>query len=295
MSKRAHSRDSGSSTAASSSSSGSAGSRDKRRGPVRDTRPGTPPDLGRRMGRTVSSAAAKRQGGGSTRVSPQEPDVIGEWARRLQMGRDALLAHLAQSAAAACPDWSVLDAQRLLRLCGRLGLDPLGGEAYLLRAGPGPEGATAGSPAQSVPRAALLVLSLDGWCRLINEHPMFDGLQFSQAEPGQDGLPQWIECTIHRKDRAVPTTVREYMEEARQPHGAWLSHPRRMLRHKALVQCARVCFALGGLHEPDEAELVSRNRAAQSAASQARPLGLEGVKAWVSANPPPGAAVGGGT
>ena len=43
------------------------------------------------------------------------------------------------------------------------------------------------------------------------------------------------------------------MAETRTDSPAWQSHPRRMLRHKALVQCARVAFGLAGLYDPDEA------------------------------------------
>ena len=80
--------------------------------------------------------------------------------------------------------------------------------------------------------------------RLIGMHPAVSGIEFEEG-PGTDagkGLPAWISCTIHRRDRVVPTTVREYMEEDRGTAGAWLTHPRRMLRHCALVQCARVAL-----------------------------------------------------
>jgi hypothetical protein len=46
------------------------------------------------------------------------------------------------------------------------------------------------------------------------------------------------------------------MYEAHTSQGPWLTQPRRMLRHRAMVQCARTCFGLGGLYEPDEAERV---------------------------------------
>jgi hypothetical protein len=54
------------------------------------------------------------------------------------------------------------------------------------------------------------------------------------------------------------------MAEARTDSPAWLSHPRRMLRHKALVQCARVAFGLAGLHDPDEARRVQGTVGAMS-------------------------------
>jgi hypothetical protein len=61
-----------------------------------------------------------------------------------------------------------------------------------------------------------------------------------------------VECTIHRHDRCVPVRVREYLEEVRGLSAVWLTHPRRMLRHKAMTQCARVAFALASLTDAEE-------------------------------------------
>lgn len=95
------------------------------------------------------------------------------------------------------------------------------------------------------------VVGVDGWARIINDHSQCDGIQFKDAEDGS-----WIECTIHRKDRQFPTTVREYMNEVRRESGPWKSHPHRMLRHKALIQCARVVFGFSGIYDQDEAERI---------------------------------------
>jgi phage recombination protein Bet len=95
------------------------------------------------------------------------------------------------------------------------------------------------------------VVGVDGWSRIINEHPQCNGIQFSEADDGS-----WIECTIHRKDREFPTAVREYMTEVKRDTQPWKSHPRRMLRHKALIQCARIAFGFGGIYDQDEAERI---------------------------------------
>lgn len=95
------------------------------------------------------------------------------------------------------------------------------------------------------------VVGVDGWSRIINEHPQCDGIEFKDAEDGS-----WCECTIHRKDRRFPTTVREYMAEVKRDTGPWKSHPRRMLRHKALIQAGRVVFGFAGIFDPDEAERI---------------------------------------
>ncbi len=95
------------------------------------------------------------------------------------------------------------------------------------------------------------VVGVDGWARIVNEHAQCDGIQFLEADDGS-----WIDCTIHRKDRQFPTTVREYLSEVKRDTAPWKSHPRRMLRHKAMIQCARIAFGFAGIYDPDEAERI---------------------------------------
>lgn len=94
------------------------------------------------------------------------------------------------------------------------------------------------------------VVGVDGWARIINNNPQFDGMDFEQDD-------EKCTCNIYRKDRARPTSISEYMSECRRPNvGPWQSHPRRMLRHKAMIQCARLAFGFGGIYDQDEAERI---------------------------------------
>jgi len=93
------------------------------------------------------------------------------------------------------------------------------------------------------------VVGVDGWSRIINSHPMFDGIDFDQDAAS-------CTCTIHRKDRGHPIRVTEYMVECARDVGPWKSHPYRMLRHKALIQCARLAFGFVGIFDQDEAERI---------------------------------------
>jgi len=92
------------------------------------------------------------------------------------------------------------------------------------------------------------VVGIDGWLRIINDHPQFDGMEV-------EGDDDECTCKIYRKDRSHPTVATEYMEECRRKTGPWDSHPRRMLRHKAIIQAARVAFGFS-LKDPDEAERI---------------------------------------
>lgn len=95
------------------------------------------------------------------------------------------------------------------------------------------------------------VVSVDGWARIVNEHPQFDGVSFCW-----DDAEAAMTCTMHRKDRAHPTVVTEYMAECKRGTQPWSTHPRRMLRHKALIQCARVAFGFAGIYDEDEAQRI---------------------------------------
>jgi hypothetical protein len=86
-------------------------------------------------------------------------------------------------------------------------------------------------------------ITIEGCSKLLNQHPQFNGLVFTQADTLIDGVPEWIECAIYRKDREVPTTVREYLTEVRGETSIWQKMPRRMLRHRALQQCVRLAIA----------------------------------------------------
>ena len=92
-----------------------------------------------------------------------------------------------------------------------------------------------------------IYIPIDGWITLIQRQTTFAGMTFSQSEETQEGIPIWMECTIHRSDFTIPMTVREYLSEVRTDHAIWQHMPRRMLRHKTLQQCARLAF---GIHGP---------------------------------------------
>lgn len=102
------------------------------------------------------------------------------------------------------------------------------------------------------------IVSVDGWTRIVNEHPQFDGLDFEFHE-GEGKLSSSMTCRIYRKDRTKPTVVTEYMAECSRDTQPWKSHPRRMLRHKSLIQCARLAFGFSGIVDPDDGEVISNS------------------------------------
>ena len=83
-------------------------------------------------------------------------------------------------------------------------------------------------------------ITLEGYSKILNRHPAFDAITFTQSEECVNGIPIWMECAIYRKDRSLPIMVREYFEEVKGDQVIWQKMPRRMLRHKVMQQCARL-------------------------------------------------------
>ena len=146
-------------------------------------------------------------------------------------------AELAQTLKATAFKGQVSDAQMvaLLVVSNQYGLNPWTKEIY----------AFPDSNNGIVP-----VVGVDGWSRIINNHPQFDGMEFVQDDES-------CTCIIYRKDRTHAIKVTEYMAECKRSNTKpWQSHPRRMLRHKAMIQCARLAFGYGGIYDQDEAERI---------------------------------------
>ena len=106
------------------------------------------------------------------------------------------------------------------------------------------------------------VVGVDGWARIVNEHPQCDGFEFIYADEKTDfsgkQVPEWMEVRIYRKDRQRPVIVREYFEEVvRKNMQPWQSHPNRMLRHKTFVQGARLAFGFAGVFDEDEGQRIT--------------------------------------
>lgn len=124
------------------------------------------------------------------------------------------------------------------------------------------------------------VVSIDGWARIMNSHPSMDGVEFAYSPETLDHkghkVHEWIDATIHIKGRKIPVTIREFFGEVvRKPNfpTPWDTHPSRMHRHKALIQCARVAFGFAGIYDDDEAQrIIEHNVTAHSEVVERSPI-----------------------
>lgn len=104
------------------------------------------------------------------------------------------------------------------------------------------------------------VVSVDGWLRIINTHPQMDGFEIEEIF-GAEKKIEAVNVKIYRKDRRFPISLTEYMAECDRGTDVWKKWPTRMLRHKALIQCARYAFGFAGIYDQDEAERIIESEA----------------------------------
>ena len=129
------------------------------------------------------------------------------------------------------------------------------------------------------------VVGVDGWSRIINEHPQSDGFEFVESEETTtfEGktVPVWMEVHIYRKDRARPIKVRErFAEVVRASMQPWKTHPSRMMRHKTLIQGARLAYGFAGIYDEDEAQrIVERDMGAADTVATTRTVAMPQAKA----------------
>lgn len=103
-----------------------------------------------------------------------------------------------------------------------------------------------------------VVLMIDGWYRIVNRQPNFDGVEFDDHIDDKGALTA-ITCRMYIKGRTRPVVVTEYMSECRDPKSSvWQKWPARMLRHKAYIQCARMTFGISDMIDNDEASRITQ-------------------------------------
>lgn len=131
------------------------------------------------------------------------------------------------------------------------------------------------------------IVGIDGWTRIVNNQPGFDGVDFIETWSQDGKTPVSVTCSIHHKERSHPTTVTEYFSECFRQTEPWKQMPLRMLRHKAFMQCARVAFSLSGIYDEDEgADIVRRVESTVITPPQRLPGKTQPEKSEPAAEPP---------
>lgn len=175
------------------------------------------------------------------KTEPAKPSALAVMASRYNVEPSKLLLTLKDTVFKGANESELL---ALVVVANEYGLNPLTKEIYAFPAKGG--GITP-------------IVSIDGWTRIINQHPQMDGIEF---EFEHDDAGNLVSCTaiLWRKDRNRPVKVTEYFAECKRNTEPWkMEH--RMLRHKALIQAARVAFGFAGIYDEDEAERIKAAQA----------------------------------
>ena len=97
-----------------------------------------------------------------------------------------------------------------------------------------------------------IMTGINGFLRIANSHPQFDGIEVEFERQGG----QFLSCTarVYRKDRRFPAVGTAYMSEYQKPSPIWKQMPSVMLRKCALSLAIREAFIqeLGGLYTQEE-------------------------------------------
>lgn len=104
------------------------------------------------------------------------------------------------------------------------------------------------------------IVGIDGWAKLVNNHDEYDGCEFEEVDD-VNGKPLKTTCIMYHKQRRHPVKVTEWLAECKRNSPPWNTMPRRMLRHKAYMQAARMAFGFSGVYDLDEAhDIVDRDK-----------------------------------
>jgi len=128
-----------------------------------------------------------------------------------------------------CPEATDEHFAGLLSVAHEHGLNPVLKQLYLM----------------ATKKGVQVVIPIDGHLRLMHKNPEYVTHSIEYGDDETAG--PWCEVTIAtKKQRAAempPASHREYLRECARDTGPWNSHPRRMLKHKAMSQAVR--YVLG--------------------------------------------------
>jgi phage recombination protein Bet len=127
------------------------------------------------------------------------------------------------------------DAQlrMFLEVCRSTGLDPFLKEIYF------------------VSEKSIIMASRDGYLRVANEHPQFDGME-TRVERDERNVPIKATCSVWRKDRSHAITCEAYYSEYKKPGPVWSQYPSAMISKVAEVLALKRSFAINGVVTEEE-------------------------------------------
>jgi phage recombination protein Bet len=102
-----------------------------------------------------------------------------------------------------------------------------------------------------VPEKSIIMAGRDGYLRVANEHPAFDGME-THVERDERGVPIKAVCTVWRKDRNHPTVCEAYYSEYKKAGAVWQQYPSAMISKVAETLALKRSFAINGVLTEEE-------------------------------------------
>lgn len=127
------------------------------------------------------------------------------------------------------------DAQfrMFIEVCKTTGLNPFLKEVYY------------------VPEKGIIMAARDGYLRVANENPQFDGME-TTVERDNNKVPIKATCRVWRKDRAHPVTCEAYFSEYKKNSPVWTQYPSAMISKVAEVLALKRSFTINGVVTEEE-------------------------------------------
>jgi phage recombination protein Bet len=171
-------------------------------------------------------------------VKPKK-SAIDKLAARLDLSPALLTETLKASAFSLCKTNEQFVSAVII--ANTYGLNPLLREMYAF---PGKSG------------GVIPILGFDGWVKIANRQDNYNGVELIENENEQGELVS-VTAKFYLKNTDHPVVITEYLKECfdatKEPWKRW---PRRMLRHKAYIQGARIAFGFSGIYDEDEKDRI---------------------------------------
>ncbi len=102
-----------------------------------------------------------------------------------------------------------------------------------------------------VAEGGIIMAARDGYLRVANENPAFDGME-TRVERDEKNIPIKAICTVWRKDRNHPTICEAYFSEYKKGSPVWTKYPSAMISKVAEVLALKRSFSINGVVTQEE-------------------------------------------
>jgi phage recombination protein Bet len=102
-----------------------------------------------------------------------------------------------------------------------------------------------------VAEKGIIMAGRDGYLRIANEHPQFDGME-TRVERDANNIPVKAVCTVWRKDRNHPVICEAYYDEYKKDSPVWRQYKSAMIGKVCEVLSLKRSFSITGVVTEEE-------------------------------------------